>query len=420
MAPPTVQTLQRLAAETGYRLETLEKVLRLLDLLDEIAEDPILSDRLVLKGGTALNVFHLDLDRLSVDIDLNYIGALDLAVMESERPEVDAAIDRLLASQGYGVRRRPTGHAGGKWLSRYASALGGNASLELDVNYMARQPLFGAIRMECRLLGRVRTSRVLVLDLHEIVAGKIVALFDRRAARDLFDVRRILSIEGLDWGRIKTAVLAIGACNRRDWRTVSSDAIACDPREFRQSLAICLPRGLFADSGDVDAWIAQSVALCRERLAFLFDLSEDERRFLDGLLDRGEVNADLLGVEPEVRARIGAMPMLAWKARHACLVGSRQASPGMDDRYHSPLRCPPVRALLVGSIDEQVEDCGRYSYEAAPSDGFVQGHDGTCTQRMMRGGSWLSLPMANRPANRVGNPGGYQDINIGFRVAGYL
>ena len=70
----------------------------------------------------------------------------------------------------------------------------------------------------------------------------------------------------------------------------------------------------------------------------------------------------------------------------------------------------------MGNIDEQVEDCGRYSYEAAPSDGFVQGHDGTCTQRMMRGGSWLSLPKANRPANRVRNPVGYQDINIGFRV----
>ena len=33
MALPTVQTLQRLAAETGYQLDTLEKVLRLLDLL---------------------------------------------------------------------------------------------------------------------------------------------------------------------------------------------------------------------------------------------------------------------------------------------------------------------------------------------------------------------------------------------------
>ena len=126
---------------------TLEKVLRLLDLLQEIAKDQVLSDRLVLKGGTALNLFHLGLDRLSVDIDLNYVGALDRAAMETERPAVDAALDRLLASQGYGVRRKPDEHAGGKWLARYASALGGNATLEVDVNYMARQPLFGVNRL---------------------------------------------------------------------------------------------------------------------------------------------------------------------------------------------------------------------------------------------------------------------------------
>ena len=121
MAPPTVQTLQRLAAETGYRLDTLEKVLRLLELLDEIAQDPVLSQRLALKGGTALNVFYLDLDRLSVDIDLNYIGALDLAAMERERPEVDAAIDRLFASHGYSVRRpacRGTQEASGSRATR--------------------------------------------------------------------------------------------------------------------------------------------------------------------------------------------------------------------------------------------------------------------------------------------------------------
>ncbi len=84
---------------------TLEKALRLLHLLQEIAGDPALYERLALKGGTALNLFHLDLDRLSVDINLNYVGALDRAAMESERATVDTAIGRLLASHGYGVRR---------------------------------------------------------------------------------------------------------------------------------------------------------------------------------------------------------------------------------------------------------------------------------------------------------------------------
>ena len=316
MAPPSARTLQRLANETGYQSGTLEKVLRLLDLLQEIARDPILSGRLALKGGTALNVFYLTLDRLSVDIDLNYIGALGRAEMDAERPIVDAALNRLLTAQGYSVRRQPEEHAGGKWLSRYASALGGNATLELDVNYMARQPLFGAVRMESRPLGEFRANSVLVLDLHEVVAGKVVALIDRHAARDLFDARRILSIKGLDWRWIKAAVLAIGACSRLDWRTISAGAIEGDARELRQKLTICLPRSRFSGMGEIEAWIEETVALCRERLSFLFDLSEKEREFLDGILDRGEVDADLLDVDPEIRSRIAAMPMLAWKTRH--------------------------------------------------------------------------------------------------------
>ena len=83
MTAPSAQSLQRLANETGLQASTLEKVLRLLDVLQEIARDPVLADRLVLKGGTALNVFHLALDRLSVDIDLNYVGAVkDRSVAE--------------------------------------------------------------------------------------------------------------------------------------------------------------------------------------------------------------------------------------------------------------------------------------------------------------------------------------------------
>ncbi len=316
MAAPSAETLQRIADDTGHRAATLEKMLRLLDLLQEISRDSVLSDKLVLKGGTGLNVFHLGLDRLSVDIDLNYVGGLDRAVMESERPVVDAALNRLLVSQGYTIRRQPHEHAGGKWIGRYASALGGNATLEVDINYMARQPLFGAARMNSVFLGDMRANGVLVLDIHESVAGKLVALVDRCAARDLFDARRILSIDGLDWTLIKAAFLAFGASGAVIGEPCQPRPSRGDPRELRQKLAICVPRDRFAAKGEVDAWIEETVALCRERFAFLFVMTANESEFLDSVLDRGEVNADLLDVTPEVRARIAAMPMLAWKCQH--------------------------------------------------------------------------------------------------------
>jgi predicted nucleotidyltransferase component of viral defense system len=316
MAAPSAQTLQRIAADTRLPAATLEKVLRLLDVLQAIAEDRDLKTRVALKGGTALNAFHLRLDRLSVDIDLNYVGAVDRAAMEADRPLVDEALLRLLEAQGYQVRRQPPGHAGGKWVARYGSALGGGASIEVDLNYMARGPLFGIQTMSSTPLGGVGAIGIPVLDLHEVVAGKLVALLDRRAARDLFDARRILETQTLDWRLVRAGVLAWGAAGRRDWREASLDDIGGDPRELRQKLAICLPRDFFDAAGGVDRWIADSVALCRAGLAPIFERSAGEAAFLDRLLDAGEIDPTGLAVPDDVKARIAAMPMLAWKAQN--------------------------------------------------------------------------------------------------------
>lgn len=314
MAAPSRETLQRLSSETGHQPGTLEKVLRLLDLLQEIAADDVLGSRLALKGGTALNVFYLPLDRLSVDIDVNYIGALDRAEMLAERPALEEAANRLLAAQGYQVRRQPGEHAGGKWIARHASALGGQGALEIDINFMMRQPLFGVTRMDSVRLGDTQAKGVIVLDLHEIIAGKMVALLDRRAARDLFDTRRILAMEGLNWTWIRAAMLAIGASGRNDWRAASVDKIGADPKELRQKLLICLPRAHFDEAGSIESWIEETTALCRARLGPLLTLTAGERAFLDGVIERGTIDVSGLDVDTEIQTRIALMPMLQWKA----------------------------------------------------------------------------------------------------------
>ena len=69
---------EKLSAEaeaTGFRPDVLEKVAHLLGLLNAMQSHPFLKGKLVLKGGTALNLFVFDVPRLSVDIDLNHVGA---------------------------------------------------------------------------------------------------------------------------------------------------------------------------------------------------------------------------------------------------------------------------------------------------------------------------------------------------------
>jgi predicted nucleotidyltransferase component of viral defense system len=124
------------ASTTGYRAEMLEKVIRLLDLLDGIRSHPALKAKFALKGGTALNVFQFELPRLSVDVDLNYIGSADVDVMRKERPDLEKAIKDVCARADITIERTANEHAGGKWRLRYQSALGGGANLELDLNYL--------------------------------------------------------------------------------------------------------------------------------------------------------------------------------------------------------------------------------------------------------------------------------------------
>ena len=71
------ERLERESALTGFRPDILEKVSYLLALLEGFNRHPVLKGKLALKGGTALNLFVFDVPRLSIDIDLNYIGAVE-------------------------------------------------------------------------------------------------------------------------------------------------------------------------------------------------------------------------------------------------------------------------------------------------------------------------------------------------------
>lgn len=153
MAPPTRREIVRLSGASGYDGPPLEKMIRLLDILQAIEQDRFLGGRLALKGGTALNAFHLGLKRLSMDIDLDYIGPLDESAMLAERNAVDTALFRILDDQGCRIKNWRQGPGGSRWDLRFASAFGGEGALKVDLGYIDRQPLFGASRMSSVDLG---------------------------------------------------------------------------------------------------------------------------------------------------------------------------------------------------------------------------------------------------------------------------
>ena len=309
---------ERLIAEaqaTGFRPDVLEKVAQLLGLLDAIRSHPFLRDRLALKGGTALNLFVFDVPRLSVDIDLNYVGAESRAGMLEERPRLEEALQAVFSREDFTIRRMPSEHAGGKWSLRYPTAAGQTGRIDVDANYMYRVPLWPVRPVDSHRLGSWQATDIPVLDVHELAAGKLAALLSRRRARDLFDCRQLLLLDALDWTRLRTAFVIYGAMNRRDWRTVTVDDVAFDPRELSSQLLPSLPASAAAGM-DAAEYGRMLVDDCQGALSALLPFDEGERAFLDRLLGHGEIDGALLTRDEELQRRINAQPWLEWKAQN--------------------------------------------------------------------------------------------------------
>jgi formylglycine-generating enzyme len=71
---------------------------------------------------------------------------------------------------------------------------------------------------------------------------------------------------------------------------------------------------------------------------------------------------------------------------------------------------------MLGNLEEWTQDCWNGDYRGAPGDGGAA-VAGDCSQRAVRGGSWLDAPVGVTAAYRVGSPATIRVFRRGFRVA---
>lgn len=313
----TSRTVLETAAETGFRSEVVEKVLRLRGILNRLDGHPSSRGMWVLKGGTALNLVYLDMPRLSVDIDVNFVGAEDVEGMRRARPDFERGLTACCEREGCSVRRTPSEHAGGKFRLRFASVLGGSQNLEVDVSYVARVPLLGVERRPTRFPPGSQLE-VPTLTLEELAAGKFTALLQRSAARDAFDAASLLEIapDLLARRGFRMAFVCSVAASRHDCRSLEVPAATLDGRAIARELEPMLRRtaeGGVPDCDELMEWIDGKLQPAREAL---LAWSQDERRFLDRLLDEGEIEPERLHPDPTVQERVRMQPMLRWKAQN--------------------------------------------------------------------------------------------------------
>ena len=308
------QEIQETAAALGFRPDSLEKVFRLLGLLETLHSNTFLRPRLALKGGTALNLFLFDVPRLSVDVDLNYIGSGDRAAMLADKPKVEQSIQAVCAREGLTVKRTPSDHAGGKWRLSFMNTAGSSDKLEIDLNFMLRVPLWPVTMLDSRALGSATAKQILVVDRHELAAAKLAALCSRNSSRDIFDARELLRRGDIDRDKLRLAFVVYGGLNGKDWRTVCIDDVAADAVVLQRELLPMLRTGVRPLEADILSWSAALVRETRELMSAVLPLEAHELEFLERLNGAGDIAPELLTDEPAMQAIIRNHPGLAWKA----------------------------------------------------------------------------------------------------------
>ena len=310
------ERLEHESINTGFRPEILEKVIHLMSLLNDFMQIPLLANNIALKGGTALNLFCYDCPRLSVDIDINYIGSADRNVMLSDREKIMKVIETTCLRKDYIFQHKPNTHAGGKWILRYLSSLQGSPRLEIDLNFLTRVPLWPVQLQSSIELGSYKVPAFPILDKHEVIGGKLKALFSRHSSRDLFDTYVVLQDEELDFSKLRLVFVVYGAMSRIDWRTIHVNDIQYQWQEFRNMLIPMLRYNDHSNSKNPKVWATSILERVKENLLQLLPLRKNEISFLDAILDKGEIEPYYLSDDSDLCLRIKKQPGLLWKAKH--------------------------------------------------------------------------------------------------------
>lgn len=305
--------LGRQAKELGFVRDTFEKVNRLADILRFMEQDELLSHALALKGGTAINLTIFDLPRLSVDIDLDFAQDVSREEMLSDREVITGRIRKYMDAAGY--RRSLKSkyyHALDSFVYEYINAGGMKDNLKIEINYMLRTHVLPVERRNIKLPWLDSELTVLSVAPLEIYGSKIVALMNRTAPRDLYDIHNMLKFGLFDDSEQdllrKCAVF---------YSAIGSDQI---PSAFHFEQIASLPQyriktdllTVLRNSEWFDIKAAQS-----EVIAYLSTLlvpTNDELAFW-AHFRKSEYRPDLVFGRSQEFERVAHHPMAEWKCR---------------------------------------------------------------------------------------------------------
>lgn len=299
------------AEKLGFVRDTLEKVIRLADLLEYLNTNPLLKDSLGLKGGTAINLTIFNLPRLSVDIDMDYLISNSKEEMLENRKTINDVIERYMISQGYSKSpKTKNSHSLDSWVYEYICAGGNKDNIKIEINYSLRSHVLPSMEKDIMTDYFTSNYKVKSLDSIEIFGSKINALLDRAAARDLYDTRNMIRFGIFDKSEeeiLKKCIIfyaAISAVSiNKSFDTKAIDSIT--QRKIKRELLPVIRKG-----DDFDLVSAKNIV--KEYIYDLMILTKEEKEFLNRF-EQGEYIPELLFEDNEILDRIKNHQMAIWK-----------------------------------------------------------------------------------------------------------
>ena len=190
-------------------------------------------DCFAIKGGTAINLFELDLPRLSVDIDLTFTRITD-------RPtairEINAALTRIaerLQHERIDVAIR------GSDVSRKLYCSNADSLIKIEPNFILRGTIHPPRSLSiCESISNLTQmdASMAVLSRAELYGGKFCAALDRQHPRDLFDVAQFYKTSTIT-DEIKSGFLALALGHNRPLHELRNPTLQDHEDIFNQQFA---------------------------------------------------------------------------------------------------------------------------------------------------------------------------------------
>ena len=296
------QYLTRLAQESNFIKDTLEKVLRLSEILKFLNSDVVFKDKLALKGGTAINLTAVELPRLSVDIDLDFT----VNVNKDELPEIKEKFKKRLTDymwqEGYSLADSRDHFALTSFLFNYINNAGNRDNIKVEINFLDRCHVLPLEKKKILTKGIVEDFEILTLNTIELYASKINALLSRATPRDLYDVNAMIENNVITDTELLRKCLVFYNAIGGDY-----DIERLDYRKYKTQLKPVISKD---DKFDIEKAKEIVIAYVKDLLV----LTDGEKEFLSKLKDKTYV-PELLFDNETIISNIVHHPAALWRIR---------------------------------------------------------------------------------------------------------